>query len=566
MRVQIEHLGIDQEVKDYKLIKELEGNKVSKKIESNVKFVGVDYENLRNETLRGKGVDNCTLKFLCGEDEINIQGNIQHNEGDFSMKSCTFLKKISLKDVTTCFKDREVNIFDYSSKAINTIQGEKEERFHVYSKNLVFNEDEKPQLDFLINELNGIPDYSVDGWIITFIKVTANPNPSSPIYDGYIYGTYINTVCTLNITYTRIKSNTQINSDWLPIPSLPGFFYFKDIKTPEWLSPEYKVYLYKYNSVFIYQYFGAVYQKGRSDSILDDQISNSIDFNEIIEDIFSCTGFELVSNFFGINADSTQPQNEVYEYAVSNLNKLKIVQAYDVIREEAIQDSFGVSGKMKAKRFLNDIITLFNLIYIPDTETNKLRLEHASYFQVNGIDFTTNGKSYSLDDLFKVNKDLITSEVWRMAVLTPLGYETTITYDVLDEGQKNEYQIETLVTDVVSLINNPEYEKDEFKKLFFLIQTDGDSIIGLNKGLHIDEVVKKFHYSNRPLPKGKHDGLDVSFSGYSLGITNKLDYQGSIKDFIKFNPANSVKLNEGTFMITKIEFINNLKIQISIKK
>ena len=72
--------------------------------------------------------------------------------------------------------------------------------------------------------------------------------------------------------------------------------------------------------------------------------------------------------------------------------------------------------------------------------------------------------------------------------------------------------------------------------------------------MYVNQLVKRFHYLNRPLPKGKHDGNDVSFYGFSIGLTTEVNYEGSIKDFAKFNPGNSIKVDNGTWLIQKMEY------------
>ena len=567
MTIEIPSLGITQQIDDYTLIKELDSNKIKRSFNADGKFEGTAYDVLLEQTLSGKGIEDATATELCGVDEISIQCNIMHNEGTILHRSCLYSKKIFIKDVLTCIKDLEVNIFDFAPTTIGTIQGTKEEiKYNATEIILGFQQDEEPTLQYVLQKLGGIPDQG-STWTVTYVLINAIPfstTISDPTFgDSEQYAGHI---CNMVVIYNRITSSVQHSPEWVEIPGSPGTYYFSNITPTIWNAPILtNVPYFDPISQNTSNYIAATFIRGRFPYVIEKQISNSISFNDVVEKIFECTGLSLVSNFFGINSDSSQPNNEVYEYASIYMQDLKIIQSYDIIREGAINDSFGISGNLKAKKFIESISTMFNLLIINDTVSNVLRIEHVSYFGTKGFNFTTNGKEYGLSDEIDVNKELIGSETWRFAALTPSGYETKITYDVLGDAQEKETPIEQIITDVIGTINNPDYEKDEYKKLFYIVQTDGANIIGLNTGMYIANLIRRVHYQNRPLQKGIHDGESVSFTGYSLGMTSELTYEGSLKDFIKLNPGNSAKIANGTWLITKMEYSKGV-MKMGIKK
>lgn len=559
MIVEIDSLGISQPIEDYSLVKELDANKIKRSFNADVRFKDAAYSLLLEQTLSGKGVENATATENCGADTVTIDCNILHNEGVIHHRSCQYSKKIFIKDPLTCINDLEVNIFDYPATTVGSLQGTLEKYRYNRGGLMWFGEEVTPTLEAVLSFLGGIPapipTYTTESVIILVVpKTIFHPG----LGGGYLE--YAGHTVKMIVTYSRLTDTTQHTADWFELIGTPGTYYFTLLNSGEWHAPKYETIITQelnepepdvFTITDVY-YISALFTMGENRT--DKQISNAISFNALMEGIFECAGIELRSNFFGINPDASYPDNEVYESALFEMQDLKIVQSYDVIREQAIEDSFGNSGKIKAKKFIDSIMSLFNLLLIVDNVANVIRLEHVSYFSTKGINFVTNGKEYGMSDEIEVNRDIIGSEAWRFAAITPNGYETKITYDVLGDVTDKEYQIEQLLTDVFGTINNKDYEKDEYKKLFFLLSTDGANVIGLNSGLLIDAVVRKYHYMNRPLPKGKHDGNDVSFYGFSIGLTTEVNYEGSIKDFAKFNPGNSIKVDNGTWLIQKMEY------------
>jgi hypothetical protein len=120
-------------------------------------------------------------------------------------------------------------------------------------------------------------------------------------------------------------------------------------------------------------------------------VSNGRHLTEVLEGVVDATGCGIdavVSNFFGVNPDATQPDNGVYEFAVDNLQNVFVYQKSDIVRATASNDA--TKMEMSLQEFLNDMRVLNVLWSIEDVGgTVTLRIEHYTYWQAaNGLDLT----------------------------------------------------------------------------------------------------------------------------------------------------------------------------------
>ncbi len=96
----------------------------------------------------------------------------------------------------------------------------------------------------------------------------------------------------------------------------------------------------------------------------------------------------LVSNFFNINPDATQPDNEAYDKAAEFYQELMVFQKSDIKRHDATNPSSGPSWTMKLRDLILDLCVQFNMSYSL-SEDGTFRLEHISYFDAQpGTDYT----------------------------------------------------------------------------------------------------------------------------------------------------------------------------------
>lgn len=558
IRVSLPAMGYETHVEKYILNKKRDDIGVITSIDTEAIFEQPAFSELLEMTARGLVEEDADLTIYCGGVEQQIDGMISHIEGRPNLKHCYYSKPVRFKTVYDCIKDIEINIFDYSAAPIETIPGDLQRDTYVNQIDLnLGDESNSYTLDQVLSSLGGIPDRSSSGWAVEYIQIVADPQYElieDPGGTGNEIRQYSGHHCTIFVAYVRAFSNTQISNDWIELS--PGAWYLNPAFFPPyiWGSPLYSPVTYN-----LINYIQTTWEAGKYNLYKDISISNTYSLNEILIDIFSCSGKTFVSNFFNINPDLTEPSNGAYEYAVNFLQELRIVQSFDIIRESALQDSFGASGKIEAKKLIQDLNTMFGISLVYDQVNDVLRYEHISYFNEKGIDFVTNDYEYEVSDEFEVNKDIINVENWFMGAETPTDgfYQSKIdykNYQVQSRINETNYKIENLLTDVFGTLNNEKYEGDNYKKLFYLLSTDGTAIQQLNKPMSIRDLVKNLHSNNRPLSSGVHDGIQSQFGGFSMGLSAEIKWFKSLPMFLKLNPGNTVKIKYGTFVIEEISF------------
>lgn len=561
----------DNYIDKFTLRKSIDNTYAKTEIQAEVIYSGADFETLLTKVATAQGEDTGTITDYCEIDEIEKDILIKHNEGVYDMKRCEAKKKIVFANPLDCIAQSEVNIFDYPSGTTATIPGElqRDSLGNVKTLNLG-DESQNYTLDQLISELGGITNRTASGWVIEYISVTAIPQ-STPIDDPVNgdYDLYIGHECQLFVSYVRAFSNTQLSSDWIELS--PGAWYLN----PDYFPP------YQWNAPFfneftIYgefgigtQYVQSAWSAGKYQLYKDTLISNTVLLNDVLSGIFSCTGLELVSNFFGINEDGTNPGNKYYDYATKYCQDIKIVQSFDIIRESAIQDSFGISGKIKGKDLLADISQLYNLVVIPDLENNLIRWEHVSYFQTKGFDFSERDE-IDIEPL-ELSREPLDREVFTMGVQTPTPgfYSITIEYqttDIYREPAEKPYQVKNIITDVFGTLNNEDYNKPEYEKLFYLLSTDGDNIIGLNNQFSMNTIFKELHDVNRPYKRGTSGDETFEFTGFSIGFETEIKTKTGVKNFDNLWPTMAIKTKYGSFLINEIEYNEKQILTLKVRK
>jgi len=577
LKVELINLGIQSKVQDYTISKKLDDFGVVTDIDSKAKFDKDNgFETLLEQTSQGNTEEEALYTVECGEDDIEIEGYILHNEGSVNFNDCYAEKTLKFKSPIECIKNKDINIFDYTPSDTQTVQGDLQKKPYgnqVYR--FLADVSQEYTLEQILAFVGPIPDYSNEGYFIEYISLTATPIIERRTDDvtGQLYDQYIHHDIQLFVHYIAIWSDTQINNYWRPHPTNGKFYYSLALTTPQWNSPS-------NNSFVAYDEFGVgtyyndySYSAGKYNIFTDVPISNTFLINEIIQDIFSCSELQIVSNFFNIDPDFSNPENDEYTFATDFLHELKIAQSYDIIRESAIDDSFGQSGLIKAKNFVLEFNRIFGLLLVYDSELDIMRWEHYTYFQNKGLDLELQEIEYELDDNTEINKDLVNIEKWYFAQPSPTDgfYLTTIDYqnyqlnsDLNEVNKKSDI----FMTDLFGTLNNELYNQDSYKKLFFILSTDGTNVIGLNSSLSIRSLVENLHYKNRPMKAGLHDNRAVTFTGYSIGFETKVSIFGNFKLFNKINPGNTIKLNKkgkGTWLIDEVE-IENEKITFTVKK
>lgn len=140
-------------------------------------------------------------------------------------------------------------------------------------------------------------------------------------------------------------------------------------------------------------------------------ISNGRLLSEVLEaavTAIDCPIDSVVSNFFNINPDGTEPTNDAYTYAENNLHNLFFFQKSDIVRASASNDATRFETTLK--EFLEELkISNVWWAIVNDAGTVKLRIEHYTYFNgANGLNLVTyaSGKYIAGLDRFKTKEQV----------------------------------------------------------------------------------------------------------------------------------------------------------------
>ena len=569
MKVELPNLGIQSKVQDYTITKSFDDFGVVTEIDSKAKFdSGNGFETLLEETFAGSTDEDCLLTIECGDDDIEINGLIQHNEGSINFNNCYVEKSIKFKSPIECIKNKDINIFDYVPYETVTIQGEIRYAYHSTGVLIDLEQSKSFTVDQLLGILGGYPDKTSLGFFPEHIDLQCYPtievdNDENLYYTGHNVNIWVK--------YIQLYSDVQYSELWRPLSG--GGYYYSAIPKLLYDSGVYtdNTYIDILGDSIVET--GVKFTAGKLNTYVETPISNTFSINEIIQDVFSCTGIQIISNFFGIDSDYTNPENNEYEFATNYLQALRIAQSYDIIRESALEDSFGKSGLIKAKTLVLEFNRIFGLHLVYDSTIDVIRWEHYTYFESKGIDFAIKEIEYELDDNAEINRELINTETWFMAQPSPTDgfYSTKIDYQnsqLNSEINDVQRKTDTFMTDLFGTLNNETYNQDSYKKLFYLLSTESGKVIGLNSAMSIRNLVENLHYKNRPLKSGLHDNRAVTFTGFSIGIEVKVSFFNTFKLFNKLNPGNTIKLNragKGTWLISEMS-ISDKKIELTVKK
>lgn len=309
-----------------------------------------------------------------------------------------------------------------------------------------------------------------------------------------------------------------------------------------------------------------------------DPIDNGMLFEDVLDVMLGTGGIDcpltVVSNFFQINPDGTNPSNDAYTTAIANLNNMVVFQKSDVKRPGVSENA--TVANIKFEELFEWLATMFKVY--PAIEGSTLRLEHVSYYESKpvGIDLTAslyarwiadkNKYTYKTDKLprfefFQWMDDANTSAKMRTGGLT-YGQACS------SEGEEVTNVAARVNTDLEGIISNPENFVDDgfvFINAFLLSGAyyaieetiQGTAQIALNGHLSFRNLIPYYHRwyayqtevsglgiialtieSTRPVKEGE----PISINGWCCS------------DFINFDPNSTATTEIGDGEITSIEF------------
>lgn len=204
-------------------------------------------------------------------------------------------------------------------------------------------------------------------------------------------------------------------------------------------------------------------------------VSNGRKLSTVLEaatDALECDFDAIVSNFFNINPDATNPSNTPYTYAAANFADVFFFQKSDIVRSSVSNDATRFTFSMK--EFLEElkILNVFHSITnVAGVKT--LRIEHYTYWQsANGpLNLATleDGKYIVGRDDFKTDAQVPNFESFAYQESYRPAFTTKrITYPpACATTQGDERTSQQLNTDFGGLVENP----DAGLEGFFLMAT-----------------------------------------------------------------------------------------------
>jgi hypothetical protein len=556
LKAEFEFLSDDVYFDRFSLIKSIDNTFVKTEIQTDLKLTGVDHDYLLRERLAGSDKEIGTLTHQCNDQTFEKDVFISHNEGTFDLKRCVTTKKLNIGNPLDCLIGvNKVNIFDYPAGITTTVQGEIEYRNYNEVVIATIEIDDNGSYDYslanLLSKISPIPIYTSEAFYEFNKAIFVIEGPTVETRQIIVAVRYIRNLSTIKYT-----------SDWLDYST--GVYYLA-YPIINWNAPKYN---YDVPTSGGGQWVYASHSAGNGWNVLKQNISNTVNLNDVLLGLFTCTGLDLVSNFLGINPDGSEPTNKYYDFSNSYCKDIKIVQSFDIIRESSLEDSFGKSGFLTSKEILTDISLFFNMMIVPDTNLGIVRWEHVSYFQTKGYDLT-NRTDIDVSPM-ESNKDLIDSELFLMAQPTSDDfYKIKIKYNVPDlykEENEKKYQVKKFLTDVFTTLNNAKFEGSEYESLFYLLSTDGNNIISLNNQFSINSIFRNLHDINRPYKAGQVADNYISFSGFSIGLECEIKFLSGLITWDQLYPLMSAKTKFGTFKIESVEANEKGLITLKCKK
>lgn len=281
---------------------------------------------------------------------------------------------------------------------------------------------------------------------------------------------------------------------------------------------------------------------------------------EKILEVLECEDINIISNFFNINPDGTNPDNSAYQAAEIYLRELVIYQRTDIKRAQANQNA--TRNELSLKDIFDDFENMFNVYWDVDDDDNW-RIEHISYFnserRLNLLEPMFEEKirhqwRYKYD-----TEKLPEQEVWNWPIPQtyhfnglPILYTGACVTDNENEKEKK-FPIKNFLTDIEFILQaNDEDIENEGSVLvatsdgFIISETNkwtGD--YKLNGHLAIPNLQHYYHQHNRPQFEGEMNEELTVFETIIRTRRQTIKITFACCDMLLFNPNDLVKTQLG---------------------
>ena len=303
------------------------------------------------------------------------------------------------------------------------------------------------------------------------------------------------------------------------------------------------------------------------------EIDNGVVFNDLLEDVAPCS-LNVVSDFFTLNADDTNPSNDAYDTAKVNLPEIILYQKSDVRTPDASANAS--LGLWDLKSILTHLKLQFNVEPRIVNSDNDLRIEHVSYWASSvGLDLTVSPYAELVAASLQYNYDdseIRRTERWKFMEASdarfmgvPIEYTECIRANNDEEETYSMNRINNDVGFIVQFIDN--ISKDGF--VFCSTATvNGQRYIlssfvsptvqrqALNGPLSIPNLQNDYHLWDRLLPTGVVNGTPTTFESSRprrQQVEFTINYPRA-EYHNNFDPANLVRTILGDCEITSCTY------------
>lgn len=529
-------------------------------------FVGAAYQEIITELGLGTCDIPIQIKFN-GVTKYNANIKLDTSATNINTLLCTVTAKLDVNDSYTCFLkeyDQEINILDGTTKhSIKPFLGT------IQIQTVVEPAPATPAQWPLSSPRVATSSFytSAQGW--TIIKNVIN---GATQVTSFLYRAEVN----ITTTYARefvAGGTTPPGDGWI---SVSGGFARRIARVysaarSQILDPNPNQIIQAYDVTGLGEDFTAV------------SIPNGVRLDDILS-TFTPYSLSVVSDFFGINADSTAPSNTPYDEASENLQDYLWFQKSDVKRPQA--SNIATSGKTSFKKIMEVLQVMHNVRY--RIAGNELRIEHVSYFSSSaGLDLTAAPYSNYIDGKTSTtydNTDAAKSERWEwmetvspMFTCIPIRYaEECLLSDAQDEIS---YPAQEMNSDVLYIQGNPDRVDDKgFVPIaayrngsdYYLVQETNlvDSNLYPNSHLAWANLLAHYHTYERLYPTGTMNGDPVTFdSSRRRKVGEPLEIILSNASYWDvFSAGDSVETVIGVGEVTRAEYDTlNCRLNLNIR-
>ncbi|HEY3387543.1 MAG TPA: hypothetical protein VGK46_13595 [Saprospiraceae bacterium] len=345
-------------------------------------------------------------------------GYIRLNACDWNVSECTVDVPIVVQDPYTCMTtswESKVNMFDYGDPVVTTspfygvLQYIQCEDTHEISWQppVPISQQKAACLDyFTSNNVDNCID-PLNGW--TTKKKTFVADQQLDLNEGLFDGPpEVTMAMTLRQEYVR-----EFSAD-VSMPPGPGWLAVTGgwartvnvISGPEMTSetPEgLQALVDEWGSGYDID-FGLIFTNNiiGMDNAGNSNLSNGKELGPLVESLLEPCGITVISNFYNINPDGTNPDNEYYDNAAVDFSAIVLYQITDIARLDESQSATGAAITLKG---LLDAMKIAGNCDI-QLDGTVLRIEHLSYWPTTvNIDLTQSEFLYLIEDKWKYTYD-----------------------------------------------------------------------------------------------------------------------------------------------------------------